>query len=487
MIGNRRFIQAVGVSAFLLLGMAETFSFIEMKSQFFFFLVIWGLLTFSVLGKHYIDTNKLLTGVMYLLVMTTFLNQSVLSIHIGFFSLFLYRLVLILAVIIFFACYRKEKNPFQYWNQVNVKRVLIFLLLWLAYGFISLLWAKSLMDGFKYMVLMGTGVLFVFLAVFSFKTFARLIWFYGIWMFMTFILLVIGLMNHFAHIQLPSSTLYGGPEYKLSYPTAVFFNQNDFATFLSISFFFYFFAAKNSRSVWLKTFALLLALLSVYMIYLTESRASLLGIMVGIIVYLFMLLPASIKKVTVIICSVTAVVCSVVFFNKFTVLIGSFFNPGNQVSSNIVRLNLLKNAFHFVLETFGFGVGAGNIPFYLKNEAIYETNHVVEVHNWLAEIMGNFGIFVFLGYLTAYIYLFYSLYRAYKTKENWKQKGVIEACMMGLISFLVSSISPSSVSNLYFHWVFLGFVISTVNVCKNNKNQVHAEINAKEQGLKWNS
>jgi len=147
----------------------------------------------------------------------------------------------------------------------------------------------------------------------------------------------------------------------------------------------------------------------------------------------------------------------------------------------MVRLNLLKNDLHFVLETFGFGVGAGNIPFYLKNEAIYDTNHVLEVHNWLAEIIGNFGIVIFCGYITLYLYLFYSLYKVYKAKRGLEQKGIMEACMLGLISFLVSSISPSSVSNLYFHWVFLGFVISTVNVLKNNQSK--QKFNTKGQGL----
>ncbi|SMQ78790.1 teichuronic acid biosynthesis protein TuaE [Bacillus sp. OV166] len=419
--------------------------------------------------------------VMYIFVMTTFLNQSVLHIHIGFFSLFLYRLFLIAAVILFIFQAMKEKNLPQYWNEVHVKGVLFFLLFWMAYGAVSLLWAKSIIEGIKSLILLGMGISFVFLAVFTFRKMINLVLFYGIWMFMTAILLVIGLINHFAHIQLPTSTLYGGSEYKLSYPTSVFFNQNDFATFLTISFFFYLSLTKNSKLVFLKTTSCILSILCVYLIYLTESRASLLGVMIGLIVYMFILLPRFLKKVAAIIGSTVFLFCVIVFFGRFINMFERLFSaatfyPSNELlPSNLARLNLLRNTLHFSLETFGFGVGAGNIPFYLKNESIYATNHVVEVHNWLAEIMGNFGVIILLGYVTMYAYLFVSLYKFYKECTNRNHKGLLEACMMGSIGFLVSSISPSSVSNLYFHWVFLGLVISIVSVLTGKKNQHNVE------------
>lgn len=410
---------------------------------------------------------------MYILVMTTFLNQSVLNIHVGIFSLFLYRLFLIVVVILFIFHVMKERNLPQFWNQVNVKGVLLFLLFWMAYGAVSLLWAKSIIEGIKSIILLGMGISFVFLAVFTFRKMTNLVLFYGIWMFMTVILMVIGLINHFSHIQLPTSTLYGGPEYKLSYPTSVFFNQNDFATFLTISFFFYLSFTKNSKHVFLKTTALLLSIISVYLIYLTDSRASLLGVIIGLIVYMVILLPRYLKRMAAIIGSSVFLLGTIVFFRK---LVDLFSAPtihlrNEMLPSNVARLNLLKNTLHFSLETFGFGVGAGNIPFYLKNMSIYPTNHVVEVHNWLAEIMGNFGILILLGYITMYAYLFINLYKFYKAGGNRNQKELLEACLTGLIGFAVSSISPSSVSNLFFHWVFLGLVISTVSVFAGKKHQ----------------
>ncbi len=62
---------------------------------------------------------------------------------------------------------------------------------------------------------------------------------------------------------------------------------------------------------------------------------------------------------------------------------------------------------------------------------------------------------------------------ALQTIPDWltrdQPKMIIEGLFAAMLSFLVSSISPSSVSNLYFHWVFLGLVIAAVNILKNKQ------------------
>lgn len=463
--------QAMGTSAFLLAGLFIACYLAGLQSEFLVFASGWTAIILALLIKPHVSFKQISVVSVYVLVAATFLNQSVLSIEFGFFTLFLYRLALIGAAFIFLVHVARDGELPAYWNGVQVKGVMLFLLFWLAYGGVSLLWASSIVDGIKYLFLLGLGILFVFLAVFTFTSINRLLLVYGIWMLMTVFLMMIGIVNHVAHFQLPTSTLYGSPEYKLSYPTSVFHNQNDFATFLTISFFFYLAAAKNSQNATVKTVTILLAFLAVYLIYLTESRASLLGVIAGLGVYIFILLPKWLKKLAVICCTAIGLIGAIVFFGKFMNLFSKLFiasgsQPNYEVlSSNVARFNLLKNTMHYVVDTYGFGVGAGNIPFYLKNKPIYNTNYVVEVHNWLAEIIGNFGIIVFLGYALMYFYLLYSLYKAYETRER-KDRMLLEACMLALVGFLISSISPSTMINLYFHWVFIGFVIAVVSVFK---------------------
>jgi teichuronic acid biosynthesis protein TuaE len=77
-----------------------------------------------------------------------------------------------------------------------------------------------------------------------------------------------------------------------------------------------------------------------------------------------------------------------------------------------------------------------------------------------------------LGYLAIYLYLMWVLYKFYERKMENQSKLITEGLITAMVSFLVSSISPSSVSNLFFHWVFLALVIAAVNVLRRSRQQL---------------
>ncbi|WP_051348455.1 teichuronic acid biosynthesis protein TuaE [Peribacillus kribbensis] len=467
MESNVRKKQTAAAAAFLLPGMFGLCYLAGLENYFLLFAGIWAALMLAVLMKPHVSLKQLTAISMYILTAATFLNQSLLSIHAGFFTLFIYRILLMVTLVLFIWQAAAERELPLYWKDVRVKGILLFLLFWLAYGCVSLLWAQSVVDGIKYLFLLGLGIAFVFLSVFIFRSKTRLMGAAILWMLMSGLLMAIGLMNHFLHMQLPTSTLYGGPDYKLSYPTSVFTNQNDFATFLVISFFFYLAAVKNSRNGTVKAAGILLAVLALYLIYLTESRASELGVMAGIGLYILLLLPPVLKKPAWFAGGAAVLAGCWLMKDKLGGLWQELLaGPGNQAKyeslpSNEARLNLLKNVMHDVADSYGFGVGAGNVSVRLKTGPIFHTNYVVEAHNWLAEILGSFGLVVFLGYCLMCAFLLCSLYRAHGT-TNRIETFLIEASFLGLAGFLVSSISPSTVSNLYFHWVLLGFVIAVI-------------------------
>ncbi|ASB87159.1 O-antigen ligase family protein [Bacillus sonorensis] len=439
------------------------------KKIIFVFLLLIAIGALLLL-KPYLSYDQLKMPVIYLLIAATFANNAFFTIKLGFFSLFPYRILLIVAAVWFIAEMLKSQSHLEQWKQVHVKGILAFFAFWFCYGMISLLWVKSVTDGLKYLSLLAMGMFFVFLIVMYFQKLERLLLFYYIWMAMTVFLMAIGFYNHFTLHHLPSSTLYNGPLYKQHYPTSVFFNQNDFATFLAISFFFYLSFFKNIKNSYLKIAGLLLACCSVYLIFLTGSRASILGILAGLALYAFILLPRLLKRWVLIAAAAGFIAFAALFAGKITnVVYTLFFAPqtahdfSEPLPSNVARANLLKNAGHYVLDTYGFGVGAGNVPYYLEHHALFDTDQVVEVHNWLVEIMANFGVIMMLGYITMYLYVMLALYRFYKKRLASRYKLLLEGLLAALLSFLVSSISPSSISNLFFHWVFLALVIATVN------------------------
>ncbi|MBU8695746.1 teichuronic acid biosynthesis protein TuaE [Bacillus pumilus] len=429
-----------------------------------------------VLMKLYMNGEQIFMSAIYLLITLTFFNNAFFSISAGFFSLFLYRIMLIAAFVLFIWRMREKGTYISQWQQIRVKGILGFFAAWFLYGLISLLWAHSVTDGLKYMSLLAMGMGFVFLVVMYIQRMDQVVTFYSIWLVMTVFVMGIGFYNHFTLNHLPNTSLYLGPAYKQHYPTSVFFNQNDFATFLSISFFLYLACMRQMKNGYIKAFGLLGAIAALYLILLTESRASLLGIFAGVAIYVWLLLPRVLKKWSIIAASGLVVIGIAVFSAKIystfydlflaSQVAHSFSEP---LPSNIARANLMKNAWHFFTNSYGFGVGAGNVSYYLAHFSIFDTDQVVEVHNWLLELMTNFGFAVMLGYISLYAYLMFTLYKQYQWADTRSTKMIIEGLFAAMLSFLVSSISPSSISNLYFHWVFLGLVIAAVNMLKNKQ------------------
>jgi len=434
-------------------------------------------LVILLLAKPIFKSEFFVVLMIYLMIASTFLNNAFFKINLGFFSLFPYRIVLVLVTCIIVYKFIMDQSHKYLWEQIKVKNILLFFIFWLAYAAISLLWSVSVIEGIKYLSLLVMGILFLFIVVFYLNKIDRLVGFHYIWMIMTVFLMAIGYWNHITENHLPSSTLYLGPEYKQHYPTAVFFNQNDFATYLSISVFFFISFVKNSTNGFVKgiSFTIIFALL--YLLYATDSRAALLGVFVGIAFYIFILLPKLLKQISIWGALVGIVGVFVIFYDKIYNKFYELFlasqihhNFAEPMSSNMGRANLLKNAFHFILDSFGMGIGAGNAEVYMSQRPIYDTDNIVNIHFWFAEIFVNFGILIFLGYILLYGYFIWFLFKTYNRKMGSKNKLIIEALLGSLVCFIVSSISPSSVSNLFFHWVLLSFVIATINYLKISKD-----------------
>lgn len=462
--------------ALLILGVLVTFVVMKLEAYSYIpFLMLNFAILIILLLRKYLFNQAFLIVAIYVLLASTFLNNAFFSVNLGFFSLFLYRILLIIVgFLIVFNLIQSDfrERLWSEWGHLKVKGSLLFFIFWLYYAMFTLLWAKSVTDGIKYISILVMGISLLFVVTLFINNVKRLTTFFTIWVIMTAILMIIGYINNIFEYQLPSSTLYDGPAYKAHYPTSVFFNQNDFATFLSISIFFFLSLIRNGKSVAWKITGIVLSLAAFHLIMLTDSRASQLAVIAGTGLYVFLLSSRFIKKWVLIIGSIGTVLFITIFhgvlWEKFSSL---FLSPTIRdftaaLPSNEGRANLIRNAIYFSLDSFGLGIGAGNAEYYMKNYSIFDTDEVVNIHFWFLEILTNFGVFVFLGYITLYAYLMYKLYEYYQRGLSNQFKLLVEALLISLGAFIFSSISPSSVANLYFHWVLFAFALATLNVLR---------------------
>lgn len=474
-IGNAG--RAGAVQVLLLAGLVGV-NLVQPAFQKIILLLLWSwfLIAAVIYLRMKCRGEQVLLGAMYVLVAATFLNQLLMSVSVGFFTLFIYRMMLVVCFCLFLWQSGVNRNLGDSWGRVRVKGPLFFLLIWLTYAGVSLIWSVSVSDGMKYLFLLGIGILFVLLSVFVFDRVERLKIFQNIWMLMSAVLIVIGLLvNFMGHVQFPTSILYGGPAYKQSFPTATFTNQNDFSTLLSISFFFYLAWLRYHLKSRLNVTVMILVVLTAAVTVLTNSRASELGIVVGAAFYLFLLLPGR-RPGKIAVWSTGAVLAAglLIFLRPLLSQVtrflsaSAYYSPFETTASNSVRLHLIQSAVGGLADSLGFGVGPGNMAYLLEYHPLFNTDHIYQVHNWLLEITANSGILIGAGYVLMYLALFLSLYRLYRSGGiNRDGKMLAEACMAAQVAFVVSSVGPSSVSNLYFHWVFIGFVMATVSVLKN--------------------
>ncbi len=162
------------------------------------------------LATAFTTKERLFMAVIYILIACTFLNNAFFAIHLGFFSLFLYRLLLIAAGCLHIIGMVRNRTHIERWNGLQVKGILLFFAFWFIYGLVSLLWAKSVTAGLKYLALLAMGIFFIYLIVMYVQKIERLMIVYAIWLVMTVFLMIIGFYNHITHHHLASSTLYSG-------------------------------------------------------------------------------------------------------------------------------------------------------------------------------------------------------------------------------------------------------------------------------------
>lgn len=137
-----------------------------------------------------------------------------------------------------------------------------------------------------------------------------------------------------------------------------------------------------------------------------------------------------------------------------------------ELGSLAIRINLLRNSLIFLVNSCGFGVGAGNVEYYMANSQVYDIGEALNVHNWWAEILVNYGLFVFVGYVLFYLGLLTKLYKVHGKLINTSEKMICEALLVGLVVFFFACMSSGSIMTLRPQWIFFAFALAFLNYCR---------------------
>lgn len=419
-------------------------------------------------------------ALLYVIVASAFIGARLFSIDIRIMQLSLYRLSLYTMIF-----YLMVNNLFLYKKldiKIKDRQSLIIRLyfFWFMYAVYSLAWVIDIRKGIRDVFFIGSGFLCIWLFSEIIKSERD---FRGVFN-ITFLMIVFH--NILGWFELETGKYYFADLNKIdrysqfSYnkaartPITLFSNINDYATLMLLGVFISFIILLNSKNLLAKILSSLTLLSSILLMLRTGSRGNIAGLVLGIIAVVTLILVKRINKYILIALISLSLIFVVVYpsvdQSLMTLIVNKvlsrFGTQSLSIRSDTTRLNLIKNGLVFLLNTGGFGTGAGNIEYWMETRQIFYVGQVFNIHNWWAEILVSYGVIIFTVYIFIYFLKIKTLLNAYLKSANKFVANTSLGFFGFMIAFIIGSVSSSSNINtewLWMNWAiiiaFIGYII----------------------------
>ncbi|MFW6116716.1 MAG: O-antigen ligase family protein [bacterium] len=412
----------------------------------------------------------------WLVIVTGFVGVALFAVDLGPFTIFPYRICLSLLWLLFaMRVLATHSVPLP---NYPTRWSLLFFGFWLVYAVLSLGWAASKGAGVRDVIFLFMGASLVFFATCYVRRESDFRMWHRIWIGMLCAFVLLGLWEHVTGQHLPVSGLFGETRARfMSRPTGVFFNPNDFATFLALGIPFGLSMLRYGRRMMPRLVGGVVAAAAFYLIVATGSRANMLAVLLEVS-FLGLFLTRFKGKIGMLmaggICASIFVLSAVgpihSFFAAVGEELGSIYTQAHQESGSIaIRTNLARNSLLFLHSTAGFGVGAGNTEHWMAHVAAYDTAGILNAHNWWLEVLTEYGILVFAGYVALYVGVIRSLWRRWRSSPDRVHRMISEALLLSLVGFAVASMSSSSIMAFKPQWLLFAFAVSFVSYAHSGK------------------
>jgi len=339
---------------------------------------------------------------------------------------------------------------------------IIFMLILLTYSVLSIFWSVDLRGWLNYNIYLYIATVSLIVCNYILNTKEAFLEMFNYISITSIIHNVIGWINIITgNYILSSSPLI--PDFReKGNPLSLFNNTNDFATYLVFTIFINLVVILTTNKRKQKVIYSLTILSSLIMIYETMSRANYLALTLGIVVFTFLI--SNNKKILFLLSTISGFLLASFF------AIPKIFGTVNDMvfskilnSGDLIRINLIKNGFAFLEDSKGFGIGAGNISYYLENYGVFDTYNIHSLHNWWLDILVTYGIVIFCLYLIYYGKLLVDLNKIKNNGDQFIRYTAI-AFLSILSSYLIGSGSSSSNFPIIWIWIFFSIMIAFLNI-----------------------
>jgi len=394
---------------------------------------------------------------LYLAIFFSPMGAKALSFPIGGVKMSMFRLLIILSLLLLVGEKLQKRNKLLVAKSDN-KYSACFMYLWLLYAVITVIWAKDFSNWVRNIFFLSVAVFCIVLFIDRFDNRKKVIkafwalhwgialqsaigWYEMITLDYRFIDWTEKLYQYYIHGKLRS-------------PIAMAGNQNDFATMMMVGVFISYICFTTAKKKWIKAICIALAASEAALIFLSMSRANMIGFVIAI---MLIMLVGGRRKLLIIPGVIILLLLFPEALNNFA--LSMHLNLASTVSGDSNRINLIKNGVDFLVRTFGFGVGCGQIESWMSTEAVYDTNGIINMHNWWMEILTGYGFLIFIGYVVFYTKMFSTFLSAWTRGINREIRAIAMAISSIMASYIIAGISSSSNMTNEFLWVFWAICI----------------------------
>lgn len=395
-------------------------------------------------------------------------------------GIFAFRVFFFLHLVLFGAMLLIQgKSVWKDLFPVGIRLYLVFLALWFIWALGSLIWAENKYDAMRHIFYLFTGLGLSFFTVYYTrdKSYFRSL-FYTVFASVAVVMLV-GLWETLTGNHLPISLLYGETRTWLNYKATSFFhNPNDFATMLALYLPIVYGIMRIGPNIPIKLGASVSILVGLYLLLVTMSRANMIALCFACLGMLFLFLSSAIYRSRFngyIWMAGTALISLVIIFGlvlggvlpdyqflELKPLQGLYKFGVIEANSVVSRVDLLRAGAIISQEHFLLGVGAGNAEHHML-QYTDQTWGLINMHNWWAEVLINYGIIIFLLYLVFFISIILALYRNAITSPDRDVRHMSSAIFMSMCAFPVAVTSSSTMAGMNYMWLLFALALAVIN------------------------
>lgn len=469
-------------------------------------------------SQHY--HHLILTLLLFSLIFTFPFAGKLNIISLSFINLYAFRILLLLSFM--YLLFTKNLVVPRYYHN----RWLLFFTGWLLiYGLISLFWVDNKIMAFRqisYVVWGGLTFMVIFSICYRIKNAFRIIktsWLLSFIILAFFALIEIGTFAHFEGTFTKNLAKFDFIRNSFNSPLATFGNPNDYAVFLVFSLIIFFLRLGRNK----RLLPIFFIFLTLFILYYTRSVLSTYAIYYVIVASAFLFLYTGsqmflkiqlnylsetviqLRKNWIRIMFITAVfLLSFIFIIVRNTIVIPVENSGvhfeeveksdkgfelikekmtdfyliesepaveiTETESYNIRKNLILNGWHFALESWFMGIGAGQFEHkVLSGEGKFNTMNKGNPHNFTIEVLSQYGIIPLI--LLAIFFMKIAL----MVLKNFRQFYDIHLTMessflfLSIPAYLLVSNGPSAFISLPMNWIILTLIAYSAETLMKNK------------------